>query len=56
MDISTSGEGTEVKMRKHASKILAILLLIGVAQSLAACVIEDDHHGHYWHEDEWHHR
>jgi hypothetical protein len=44
-------------MRKHASKILAILLLIGVAESLAACVVEDDHYrGHYWHEDEWHHR
>lgn len=44
-------------MRKHVSKILAFMLLIGVAQSLAACVIEDDHyHHHYYHEDEWHHR
>ena len=47
-------------MRKHVSKILAILLLIGIAQSLAACVIEDDHyyHHHYWHDhdDDWHRR
>jgi len=46
-------------MRKYASKILALMLLIGVAQTLSACVIEEDHyHHHYWHEDHdhWDHR
>jgi hypothetical protein len=39
-------------MRKHMSKILALMLFIGVAQTLSACVIEDDHyHHHYWHDD-----
>lgn len=39
-------------MRKHMSKILALMLFIGVAQMLSACVIEDDHyHHHYWHDD-----
>lgn len=39
-------------MRKYASKILALMLLVGVAQALSACVIEEDHyHHHYWHDD-----
>lgn len=56
----SSNKGTEDEMRKYVSKVLALLILIGVAQSLAACVIEDDHydhyHHHYWHEDHWDHR
>jgi hypothetical protein len=41
-------------MRKHASKIFAILFLIGITQTLAGCVIVDDdhYHRHYWH-DRW---
>jgi len=57
--IESSIKGTEDQMRKYASKILALMLLIGVAQTLSACVIEEDHyHHHYWHEDHdhWDHR
>jgi hypothetical protein len=59
--IESSTKGTEEKMRKYASKILALMLLVGVAQTLAGCVIEEDHdryyHHHYWHDDDdgWHH-
>lgn len=51
----TERQGTEDKMRKHISKIMAILLLIGVAQTLSACIIEDGGHYHHWHDDGWHH-
>jgi hypothetical protein len=37
-------------MRNHISKFLALLLLIGVAQTLTACVFEDDHDRH-WHDE-----
>ena len=49
-------------MRKTLSKIFTLIFLVGVAQTLAGCVIEDDHyyhHHHYWHDDDdgWrHHR
>ncbi|HMA48504.1 MAG TPA: hypothetical protein VKP60_02060 [Magnetospirillaceae bacterium] len=43
-------------MRNHISKILALLLLIGVAQTLTACVVYDDGgHYHHWHDDYHHH-
>ena len=43
-------------MRSCISRILALLLLIGVAQSLTACVVYDDGpHYHHWHDDDWHH-
>ena len=43
-------------MRNHISKFLALLLLIGVAQTLSACVVYDDGpRYHHWHEDEYHH-
>ena len=44
-------------MRKHISKILALLLFIGVAQTLTACIVEDGGGGHYhhWHDDGYHH-
>lgn len=43
-------------MRNHISKILAVLLLIGVAQTLTACVVYDDGgHYHHWHDDYHHH-
>jgi hypothetical protein len=44
-------------MRNHISKIFALLLLIGVAQTLTACVVYDEGpHYHHWHDDGWHHR
>ena len=46
-------------MRNHLSKILAVLLLIGVAETLSACVVYEGHpyyHHHDWDdEDGWHH-
>jgi hypothetical protein len=42
-------------MRKHLSKFLALLLLIGVAQTLTGCIVEDDGHYHHWHDDGYHH-
>jgi hypothetical protein len=57
--IESSTKGTEEKMRNTLSKIFALMLLVGVAQTLAGCVIEDDHyyHHHHWHDDDdgWHH-
>lgn len=35
-------------MRKHISKILALLILLAAAPALTACIIED-HGGHHWH-------
>ena len=49
-------------MRNHVAKIFALLMLIGVAQTLSACVIEEDHdhyYHHHWHDhddDDWHRR
>jgi len=45
-------------MRNHISKFLALLLLIGVAQTLTACVVYDDGpRYHHWHDDDdyYHH-
>jgi len=43
-------------MRTHISKLLALLLLIGVAQTLTACVVYDEGpHYHHWHDDDYHH-
>jgi len=43
-------------MRTHLSKVLALLLLIGVAQTLTACVVYEEGHPHYHYhdDDDWH--
>jgi hypothetical protein len=43
-------------MRKYIPKFFALLLLIGVANALSACIVEEDGgHYHHWHDDGWHH-
>jgi hypothetical protein len=44
-------------MRSVISKILALLMLLGVTANLTACVVYDEGpHRHYWHDDDhrWH--